>query len=340
MTAPLVSVILAAYNAETFLPAALESVLSQSFRDFEVLLIDDGSTDATPTIADSFASRDNRIRVIHQKNQGLAMSLNRGLELARGEFIARMDADDECLPERFERQVQFLRAHPDVGICGTWMKVIGSKKGGIWKHPSDDASIKSRLMFRTALCHPTVMARRNLFDQHGLRYDPSHRHTEDYDLWSRLIPLTNFANLEEILYLYRRYSGQVTQRADHNAIEIADGRRIHKRVLRHMGYEPSELQLDWHSMVVFRKFPAKLESLTQMEGWLRDLAANNQRTQLYPQPIFSRTLSEMWWPACKASSRIGLPAFRLFSQSPLSVGMNLSMRKRISYMFKCMLKLK
>ena len=341
MPTKLISVILPVYNAEPYLSAALNSLLSQSISDFEVLIINDGSTDASGRISESYAKKDHRIQVIHQHNQGVVCALNHGIDQAKGKFIARMDADDTCFANRFERQLHFLNANQAIGVCGTWMKAFSpTGKGGIWKQPADDASIRCKLLFRTALCHPTIMARRDVFDENHVRYDVSHIHAEDYGLWSQLIPLTKFANMEEVLYNYQRHPNQATQLQDHSHLEIASGRIIHGKLLRNMGYEPTETQLDQHAMIAYRKFPLRVESLLSMEEWLQVLERNNHNRQLYPEPQFGNNLSEMWWQACRSATRIGRSTWRVFKDSTLSSRVKLSPRKRFRVMLKCIFRLK
>ena len=132
---PVITVLLPTYNAAAWLGAAIDSLLHQSYRDFELLVIDDGSTDRTPSLLNTY--KDDRIRVLrHEHNSGLIASLNHGIDVAKGKFIARMDADDICMPQRFERQLLFLKTHPEVSICGTWMREFGAR-GALCRPPVD-----------------------------------------------------------------------------------------------------------------------------------------------------------------------------------------------------------
>lgn len=224
---PAISVAMSVYNGERFLAEAVESVLQQSFRDFEFLILDDGSSDSSVRIARDHASRDSRIRVISRENRGLVASLNQLLAESRGALVARMDADDVCMPQRFERQFAFLSANPDYGVVGSWSEDIG-EDGLPWQddrstHPvtHDDviASIDASVPF---ICHPAVMYRRDTVLSVG-GYHAAYRHCEDLDLWLRLAGVTRIGNLPERLLRYRHYEGQVSNR---HATEQAYGAAI------------------------------------------------------------------------------------------------------------------
>src|SRR5690625_2292310 len=161
---PRVSVLMAVYNGGEHLPQAVDSILSQTFSDFEFIIVNDGSTDDSQIVLDAYAKTDKRIRVLHQENTGLVGALNAGLEEARGEFVARMDADDVAFPDRLKEQVAFLDKNPSVGLLGA--RVIttnsqGQRTGG-WKVPTSPGYVGWRLLFRTVLAHPAVMFRRSV----------------------------------------------------------------------------------------------------------------------------------------------------------------------------------
>ncbi|WP_225207659.1 glycosyltransferase [Novosphingobium huizhouense] len=213
---PKVSVALSVYNGERFLDQAIESVLGQTFGDFEFLILDDGSRDATRAIVESYAARDSRIRAIFQDNRGLVASLNRLLGESRAPLVARMDADDVCLPERFARQTAFLDAHPEVGVLGTWTEDI-DESGAPHRilardHPcTHEAFLEAVELGLPLICHPAVMYRRDVVLSVG-GYHRAFRHCEDLDLWLRLAAVTRIANLPERLLRYRHYEEQVSSR--------------------------------------------------------------------------------------------------------------------------------
>ena len=193
---PKVSVILSVYNGESFLAQAIESILKQTFADFELIIIDDGSRDKTRDIVNSF--KDERIVLItNEKNLGLIRSLNKGIAAARGEFIARMDADDISDPERFGKQIVFLEKNPDIGVLGTAVRHTDAKGRDIsvLVQPLSHGGILWKMCFECAIIHPTVMMRRNIF-QAG-------------EGWMRLAKRTRFANLPDVLHMHRLHSASI-----------------------------------------------------------------------------------------------------------------------------------
>lgn len=213
---PQISVAMSVYNGERFLRPAIESVLGQTFDDFEFLILDDGSSDSTRAIITDYAARDPRIRPILRENRGLIASLNQLLAEARAPLVARMDADDVSLPERFARQVAFLATHPEVGVLGTWTDDI-DETGAPYPldappHPLDhDQFLRAIDESLPLLCHPAVMYRRDVVLAAG-GYHAAFHHCEDLDLWLRLARVTRMANLPERLLRYRHYGDQVSSR--------------------------------------------------------------------------------------------------------------------------------
>lgn len=216
MTTPAVSVAMSVYNGERFLVPAIESVLAQTMDDFEFLILDDGSHDQSRAIAESYAARDTRIKVIARENRGLVISLNQLLDEARAPLIARMDADDICMPERFARQIAFLAGHGDHGVVGSRTSDIDEFGRPYPLASGDHPATHAELVHNIAhggplLAHPAVMFRRDVVLAVG-GYHQAFRHCEDYDLWLRLAGSTRIANLPERLVRYRHYADQVSSR--------------------------------------------------------------------------------------------------------------------------------
>jgi glycosyltransferase involved in cell wall biosynthesis len=201
---------MAVRNAEKFLGHAIDSVLAQSFTDFEFIIVDDDSYDRSAEIVQSYSDR--RIKYVRNREHlGLTSSLNLGLEQAQGKYIARMDADDISLPDRFAEQVQFLDRHPEVCVLGTGIRLIDAEGNSIRdvKFPSDADLIKWSLCFYNPIVHSTALMRRQLVQEIG-GYNPAYKRSQDYDLWWRISSLGMLANLDEIHALLRQHSGQVT----------------------------------------------------------------------------------------------------------------------------------
>lgn len=216
---PKVTILLPVYNAEKYVSQAIDSILKQTFEDFELLIINDGSTDESEEIIFSF--KDPRIRYLkNTQNRKLVDTLNKGIESARGEYIARMDADDISLPARLQKQVSFLDNNPLVGVCGTWYQNFGVRNNVV-KTPVDDTSIKTFLFFNSPFCHPTVVFRKELLLRHNLKYD-NILYAEDYMLWVKLSRLTEMANMPEVLLLYREHEKNISSTNRPNQVRNAN----------------------------------------------------------------------------------------------------------------------
>lgn len=216
MSSPAISVAMSVYNGDRYLALAIESILAQTFADFEFLILDDGSRDDSRAIIDAYAARDGRIRAIHRENRGLIASLNQLLAEARAPIIARMDADDIAYPQRFARQYAFLEAHPDYGVVSSWTDDIdGEGKlieavAGV-RHATDHEGFLEMAHDGITLCHPSTMYRREIVMRMG-GYHAAYHHCEDYDLWLRLADATKLCSLPEKLMQYRRTDSQVSNR--------------------------------------------------------------------------------------------------------------------------------
>ena len=213
MSSPNVSVVMSVYNGERFLREAVESILGQSLREFEFIAIDDGSTDASFSILDSYRARDTRLRVYHQENKGLVDALNRGCALARGNYIARMDADDIAMTNRLQRQMEVMESHPEVGVLGSAVQFIdpSGKPLLTGRNPATDREVRSALLQGCPFWHPTVVMRKDCFISAG-GYRKVVVDAEDNDLWLRMADRCQLTNLQEALLKYRLHPYQVTVR--------------------------------------------------------------------------------------------------------------------------------
>jgi Glycosyl transferase family 2 len=210
----MVSVVMSVFNGERFLREAVESILDQRFREFEFLIIDDGSTDFSASILNHYQSVDARVKVYHEGHTGLVKSLNQGCALAQGKYIARMDADDVASKDRLDWQVNFMEFHPEIAVLGgavEWIDENG-KPLETRRYPSEDRAIKGTLDSGCcALWHPTVLLRREVFVWAG-GYRSVVADAEDYDLWLRIADRFQFANLEAVVLKYRIHAYQVSVR--------------------------------------------------------------------------------------------------------------------------------
>lgn len=205
---PAISVVMSVYNSERYLAEAIESILTQTFTDFEFIIINDGSVDSSLAIIESYMAKDVRIVLISRENKGLPASLNEGIAIAKGKYIARMDADDVSLPFRFEKQIAYIKSH-GLDVCGTNIRILDNTKE--WHYPQDDNSIKFSLLFFSSFAHPTVIFNKKIFD--SLQYDPNYVTAQDYKLWTD-IALCGFklGNLDLVTLLYRMHLEQISSK--------------------------------------------------------------------------------------------------------------------------------
>ena len=255
-----ISILLSVHNAERFVHQAVESLLNQTFRDFEFLIIDDASTDATSEILRELAAQDVHIRVItNPTNLGLTKSLNIALAQARGNFIARMDADDVALPHRLEKQVAFLETHPDIDVVGTAYEWIDEDDRVIGRpHVITDPDDIHRTLPRTnPLLHSSVMIRRTTLDRvHG--YDESYRRAQDYDLWLRLSRTSRMANLPEVLMQKRLVKNMISFASERAQLRCAVRARV--SALRRGDYPL------WNAIYLLKPFIASILPSRSFDG--------------------------------------------------------------------------
>lgn len=311
---PKVTVLMPVYNGEEYLSEAIDSILKQTYTDFELLIVDDGSNDTSVDIIKSY--KDGRIRVVNnERNIKLVATLNRGLEIAQGEYIARMDCDDISLPDRLEKQVSLMDRCKEIGICGSWIEIFGE---GNWinRYPRDNDSIKCGLLFETQLAHPAVMIRKNDFVKNQLFYDPEFKHAEDYELWVRASRKLKITNIESVLVRYRLHSQQISSIKQNEQLETV--RKIRFKQIRNLGILPSKEEMDIHESLCKRKFIHTYEFIENVQAWLRKLKEANAELHYFPEPIFSHMLSQLWFDICYSAEKKGLDGSKVFWKSPLS----------------------
>lgn len=203
-----VTVLMPAYNSSEFIFEAIDSVLKQTYSDFTLLIIDDGSTDDTAAIINSFS--DKRIQFVQNtENLRLVATLNKGLDLIESEYMVRMDADDVSMPERIEKLVAYMDQNPGVGVCGSFIETFG-KENSVWKYDEKDECIRPCIFYKSMIGHASAIFRMSVLNDNHIRYSEKYIHMEDKMMWTTLFPLTRFHNLQEVLYKYRLLEHNVT----------------------------------------------------------------------------------------------------------------------------------
>lgn len=253
---PRISLLMAVRNGERYLSEALRSILAQTYKELEVILVDDASNDGTKSVIDKYAKSDSRLVCIqNERHLGLARSLNIGLEFARGEFLARQDADDLSLPDRIELQVDFLEKNPQVGVLGSAYYLIDNRGRVLkTKHPPQkDTTIRWHMLFHNPFCHSSIMVRRGLLEWPKVGYDEKWSVAQDYELWSRLLENTMAANLSRPLVCLRIHEGQISKR--HNEEQNAAADLISAEALKKICGKSFNLEEVHALRILFESFP-------------------------------------------------------------------------------------
>lgn len=273
---PFISVLMPVFNAADFLKDAIESILEQSFGHFELLIIDDGSTDASLEIARQF--NDTRIRVISlDENGGIISALNLGLREAKGKYLARMDADDIAFLNRFEKQIDFLENNPDVGCLGTSFQWLHEPYEKSWVQYYDSENIKISLLFGCSICHPTVMFRMDEIRRHDLIYPHKYLHAEDYAFWVLLSQHMKIANLTEPLLYYRRHDKQISKAKSTAQCQSIDSIQIEQ--LKRLGLSSISVADLMKHHVLDGAFIPFLSMEKVLRTWTNKLSEANMSTQ-------------------------------------------------------------
>lgn len=285
---PTISVIMPTYNAEKYISTAIESILQQTFEDFEFIIIDDASTDQTYDIICSY--HDKRItRIRNQRNLGVAACINKGILIAHSEFIARMDSDDISKPDRFQKQVQFMNANSNLGISGTHMEIIDNKGKVIKEHLKKigDVTIKVSLFFgHTSFAHPSIIMRSRMIDMYHLRYDTAFQYAEDYDLYCRCSSFMAMDNYPECLVQYRIHPESVSQKyKQQQVIDAKTALYLHLRRLR----VPFSLKdFNIHTQFAFPDVNRKHSYAKKIFEWVDYLNVWNEKNNIFSKDLFEK----------------------------------------------------
>jgi glycosyltransferase involved in cell wall biosynthesis len=315
--APQVSVIMPVFNGAAYLAFAIDSVLAQTFQDWELIVIDDGSNDASALVAQAYT--DPRIRFLKNlHNLGLPLTRNRGLDKARGNYVAFLDSDDIALPQRLQKQIDFLEANPGIAAVGASAQlinaqgqVIGSNKG---QRLGDRAYCKARLLFGAYFTTSSFTARAQVLREN--RFDLSMALAEDHDLYIRLCERHCLVNLPQILIQYRIHGGNITTIRRQELAEVAED--INRRQLIAIGIQPTAHELLIHRHIEWLDMTPSAELLTEVSAWLLRILNHNQRIAVYDAAALRQAAGERWHAVCENALRGGYrSAWLMFYRSPL-----------------------
>lgn len=314
MSKPLVSVVLPVRNGQPYLQEAIRSILGQSLRNIELICIDDGSSDSSARLLDEL--RDPRwILVRHPSPRGLSATLNEGMRLARGRYVARMDADDISHPRRLERQARFLDANPTVDVVGTWARTLGMKPAQNWRYPTNNAQIQAEMLFNSALVHSSVMMRKSAILNKKAWYGLKVERAQDYELWTRPGLNLKLANLPQTLLSYRLHAGQVGQ--NFGAGQQKTASQVRRRQLVGLGIKATKPELDLHSAISRWQFGIGTAYIAKVERWLTKIWEANQVTGIFGPVALAEALEKRWQAACRAALPRRRAAWDVYAGSSL-----------------------
>jgi len=313
MNTPPLSVILPAYNAERYISQAIESVLGQDYGDFELIIANDGSKDNTLERIRSFS--DSRIRVIdNETNIGLIGTLNKCIAESKGEFIARMDADDICMPGRFTKQIDYLKQHPEIGIVSSFMSVVG-QESHVYSHrfTSPDL-VKAGLLFTNPLVHPAVVFRKSSIAGKEL-YSPTFLHAEDYGLWISLIKDVSFYVIPEALLAHRAHPEQVS--VQHYLKQKESVCVAHEQLFKYLEIHATPEEREIHFSLYLEEYPKEIDFVNRVELWLQKLIKQNKKVQLINNTAFCSVVGEWWFRVNQVQTSLHLSNYKIYSSSSL-----------------------
>lgn len=334
--APLsVSVVIPVYNSERFLQDSINSVLDQTFSDFEIVVVDDGSTDGSADIVHRYS--DARIRMVsHARNRGQAEARNTGIRSSRGIYVALLDSDDIAEPTRLAEQVEAMERDRELAYLGTWALIFNSETPTVtklWKTEITDNALRILLMFRNRFNASSVMFRRNAVSSELFENIPM---AEDYRFTVAMSKLGKIGNLSKPLVRYRRHATSLTVSKQSLMTECVE--KILLQQLEDFGMRPSERELKIHQHVGRLLLQGSASLLSECENWLCKLSNHNDVAQRFDSHVFREIVSKEWFELCKHGSPAGLTAWRRYWHSNLSQAWIPSIRQRLRFFAKCVFK--
>ena len=312
------------FNGAAYLRETIESILNQTYGEFKFLIVDNASTDNSREIVRSY--NDPRIHLeALPKNIGQVAALNKGLDMIDTPFVARMDADDISLPERFQRQITFMERHPETGICGTFAVAFttGNRspkpiKENKWEKPCSPQDIKARLLFGCCMVHPSVIMRKNLLDKYNLRYNEQIGFSEDWDLWLRASQHFPLANIPEYLLRYRIHGGSVSSRNVEPQKKVDE--QLIQKTLEPLGLADHPLHHIHKEIALATTYNARNrepEFILQVLQWFREISTANQKTHIYDDQALQKAMRGRLLIILKANARLRGLVLKIFFKERL-----------------------
>ena len=314
MKVPVLTIVMPIYNGEKYLREAINSVLGQTFDDYELLIINDGSTDRTMDIISS--NTDKRIRILNNpRNLGIARCRNLGLELAKGDFLGWTDCDDLNMPTRFEEQINFLQNNPEYGGCGTWLcRFKGSKIMYVSKALKNPEAINASLLFKPAtIPNATVILKMSELRKYKLFYNPDLPIGEDYDFIFRCSQHFKFTNIQKVLYKYRDSETSIMKKfEDEEKKRYNIIKTIYSKALSTLAIQPTEADLQIHDDTCSTKIFDDFSDYQKSYAWLIKIKLANTMENIYNAKALNKVLANQFFFATKKASKFGFKTLYFF----------------------------
>ncbi len=332
---PKVSVFMPVYNAGIDLIEAVQSILDQTFTDFEFVIVNDGSTDNSIELLQQF--NDNRIRIVNNdENKGLIASLNIGLDLCVGEYIVRMDQDDISLPTRIEKQVEFMNQHPEYGLIGSWFQDFGDNiKSKLVCYSSDDTQIRIRHLYQTHISHPTALLRNSVIKEHNLKFDPAFVHGEDYEFWVRMSSYCKLSNIPELLVLKRDHIHNITNKYAQTMQDTCA--KVKLKQFHQMGLELHVDDVNLYSKFADGDWAFNFEEMDTLTQLLEKIKRANEQSGFLIPNKYNNYLAAKLFHLCYNNTAIGKQGWNIFQSSSLRGYYNSNSFEKVRFRIKSLL---
>jgi glycosyltransferase involved in cell wall biosynthesis len=285
-----VSVLMPLYNKAPYLREAIDSVLAQTFTDWELIVVDDCSSDESVSIVESYD--DPRIKLHkNERNLGTAGNANRCIALSKGEYLVRFDADDICVPDRIEAQVNYMDAHPEVGVSSGHLETFGTETE-VWKLPTEDEDLRAMMLFNVPIAQGASIIRKSVLTEHSIEYDERGPNVgEDWLLWFKLAHETKLGNIDKILIKYRRGEQNITYSGNNNLYKSRT--YVYRYFFKELGLPEEKTDIHFYTKPFFPT-PATATTVVEFREWLDELKAFNEKRKFFHQEKFNRILEEKW----------------------------------------------
>ena len=295
LNTPTISVVMPVYNNEKYLDDSIRSILNQTYSNFEFIIINDGSTDGSLAIINSYLKKDDRIILINKENTGISQSLNEGIKISKGKYIARMDGDDISASSRLFEQLNLMEHNSEIGVCSTSALIFNEDKKIIncTFHPKLDYQIKCMLLFNSSRVHPAAMIRKNILYKRDFIYAETFINSQDYELWNTLARHTKFYNIQSPLYFIRKNYQSISSKADENILKnrFPFLKTVHERNIKSLGFKGSNEELKMmfvlSSNLAVKSLDIRVE---QLKKFIFKIIINNNNLNLYDKIYLKKYL--------------------------------------------------